>query len=377
MPPINLLIKPASGNCNMKCEYCFYCEEMNNRTNPSLGMMSVETLEQVLKKALEQAKDSCTIAFQGGEPTLRGLEFFEKSIALEQTYNIHQVTIQNALQTNGYKLDEKWAAFFAQHHFLVGISIDGKRNSHDFYRKTATGEDTFDEINKTIALLRQYSVDFNILTVVNDKTVKQARKIYEFYRKNGWDYLQFIPCLPPLGNGKKYSPNVSEYGNFLKDLFDCWYVDLRQGKQPYIRQFENYVAILLGNIPDCCDQSGSCQIQYVIEADGSAYPCDFYAMDEYCLGNLKDMEWEEIDRNRKNMKFIENSVSQRENCIGCQYYPVCRGGCTRNFQKNEDSSYQNYFCQSYKIFFDHHYEKLVEIADHIRIQQIIQGYSAT
>ena len=368
MPPVNLLLKPVSGNCNMKCEYCFYCEEMDNRTQTSFGIMTEDTLEQILKKALKQAEGSCNVVFQGGEPTLRGLDFYKKAVELEHIYNIHQVSVQNALQTNGYKLNEEWAAFLAENKFLVGISLDGKRNSHDFYRKTMGMEDTFEEVNKTISLFGQYGVDFNILTVVNDKTVKQARRIYEFYRKNGWNYLQFIPCLPPLEKGRQsYSPNEFEYGAFLNDLFDCWYVDLKQGKQPYIRQFENYVSILLGEAPDCCDQSGSCQLQYVIEADGSVYPCDFYVLDGYCLGNLTDMEWEEIDHNRMSIGFVENSLLQRKSCMACCYYPICRGGCARNFQMDKEGKWQNYFCRAYKIFFDKNFKNLADIADNIRL----------
>lgn len=352
----------------MHCEYCFYCDEMKSREQSSYGMMSFNTLEQVVKKALSAAEGICNIAFQGGEPTLCGLDFYEQVVSLEEKYNVHQVKIQNALQTNGYGLDAKWAEFFASHNFLLGISLDGRKNTHNAYRHGINAEDSFEEVIKTLHLFDQYKVDYNILTVVNDKTVKQPRKIYELYRKNNWKYLQFIPCLSPLSlveGQKTYSPNPGEYGDFLNELFDCWYVDLRKNEQPYIRQFENYVGILLGHAPDCCDQSGSCQIQYVIEADGSVYPCDFYAIDSHLLGNLVTDTFEEIDKRRKEIRFMERSVELRKQCSSCPYYPICRGGCFRHWKQQPSGEYRNMFCEGYRLFFGRNVGKLQEIARNI------------
>lgn len=369
MPPIQLLVKPSSGNCNMRCEYCFYYDIAENRKQASYGFMSGETLEQMIKKTLEYAEGECTIAYQGGEPTLCGLDFFKKSLEFEKRYNLHGVTIHHAIQTNGYRLTEEWAEFLAENHFLAGISLDGSKDTHNAYRKNAGGEDTFFDVLKTVDLFRRHRVEFNILTVVNRRTAMKIRKIYQFYKKNQFDYLQFIPCLDPLGetrNSREYSLTSELYGQFLKELFDLWYDDLLKGEQPYIRQFENYIAILMGGRPEACDQSGVCNYQYVVEADGEVYPCDFYVLDEYKLGNFNTCQIPEIDKKRHEIGFLEYSLTDHEPCKVCKYYAVCRGGCRRHRTiQGADGSYGNVFCEGYQSFFEYALPRMADIARRI------------
>ncbi|MBS5065022.1 MAG: anaerobic sulfatase maturase [Hungatella hathewayi] len=366
MPPIHLLIKPSSGNCNMRCDYCFYYDITEHREQASYGFMSEETLEQVIKKALECAEGECSFSYQGGEPTLHGLAFFEKSLEFERKHNIHGVKINHALQTNGYRLNADWAKFLADNHFLVGVSLDGSKDTHNAYRRSVKGEETFFDIMKTIDILNEYQVEFNILTVVNRRTAGKVRKIYQFYKKNHLNYLQFIPCLDPLGEqqgSREYSLTAELYGEFLKDLFDLWYDDLLKGEQPYIRQFENYIAILMGHHPEACDQSGVCNYQYVVEADGEVYPCDFYVLDEYKLGNLNDCSIEDIDKKRHEIGFMEYSLTDHEACRQCRHFLVCRGGCRRHRLLEEaDGNHRNVFCDSYLAFFDHAMPRMADIA---------------
>ena len=185
--------------------------------------MAEETLEQVLRKTLEAAEGECTIAYQGGEPTLIGLEFYQKSVELQCKYNKKNVKIYNALQTNGVGLNSKWAEFFSEHRFLVGLSLDGTSETHDAYRRDAAGRGTFEQVLKTAKLFDRYGVDYNILTVVHAQTAGHAEEIYRFYQQNGFRYLQFIPCLDPLGEvqgNREYSLTANAYGAFLKTLFD-------------------------------------------------------------------------------------------------------------------------------------------------------------
>ena len=170
MPAIHVMMKPASGLCNMRCQYCFYADEMEKRSQASYGIMSFATLENVIRRILEFAEGSCTIAFQGGEPTLAGLDFFRECIRLEQKYNTKNVTISHALQTNGYALNEEWCQFFAKNHFLIGLSVDGIKATHDLYRKDAVGKDTYFRILESAKLLEAAGVEFNVLMVVNGKT---------------------------------------------------------------------------------------------------------------------------------------------------------------------------------------------------------------
>lgn len=366
MPPVNLLIKPASGNCNMRCTYCFYYDIMSKRKQASYGFMSLETLERVIQKALSYAEGSCTIAYQGGEPSLCGLAFFEKSLEFQKKYNVNQVKIHNAFQTNGYGLTREWVGFFAQNKVLVGVSLDGGPKLHDCYRRNLKGEGTFFKIMENIKLLKKAGVEFNILSVVNGKTAPSIKKTYKFYERNGFDYLQFIPCLDPLGEtpgGREYSLTPQIYGQFLIDLFELWFDDLKKGKQPYIRQFENYIAILAGKKPESCDMNGICSVQYTIEADGSVYPCDFYVIDKYYLGNLGKNFMAEIDNAREESSFIKDSMKKEEICRDCKYGFICRGGCRRTRAGEEN---HQYFCESYKMFFDAYLPVLLEIAEAVR-----------
>lgn len=367
MPPINLLIKPSSGNCNLRCKYCFYYDAMSKREHSSYGFMTEDTLRAVIQKALAYAERDCTFAYQGGEPTLSGLAFFEKSIEFQQEYNINHVAIHNTLQTNGYQLDEEWAAFFKKHDFLVGVSLDGGPKTHDLYRKNLSGEGSFSNVMRNIELLQRSDVSFNILSVVNRATAPMIKRNYKFYKKNHLSYLQFIACLDPLDTvpgEQDYSLTPETYGQFLIDLFELWYEDLRLGQQPFIRQFENYIAILLGQPPESCDMRGICGAQYVVEADGSVYPCDFYVLDSYKLGNLLTDSIEEIDNIRNQIKFIESSINHSKECGQCQYQYLCRGGCRRT--RLDADNYRQYFCRSYQMFFDACLPRMLDIAKQIQ-----------
>lgn len=376
MPPLQLLIKPASGLCNMRCRYCFYADIAGKRETASYGIMTDAVLEKVVEKALAYAEGSCTFTFQGGEPSLAGLSYFEKAIKLQEKYNVKNIRIQNAIQTNGTAMGiggrekcEEWCRFLAENHFLTGLSLDGIKATHDSYRKNMDGSDTFFQIMDMAAMFDRFEVEYNILTVVNAKTAAKIRKIYEFYRKCGFRYQQYIACLDPVfekQGQQEYSLQPEVYGNFLKELFDLWYIDLQWGRQPYIRQFENYVAILMGKQPESCEQRGVCSIQHVVEADGSVYPCDFYVLDEYRLGNLRDCGFEEIAKRRKEIKFIENSLNHDEECRQCPYFALCRGGCARHRVENTDKDgKRNYFCQAYRMFFAYSMDRLRDIAGKI------------
>lgn len=369
MPPLYLLIKPVSGNCNMRCNYCFYMDEMKNRKQGSYGRMSVETLEILVKKALEYAEGTCGFAFQGGEPTLAGLSFYEELLRLQKQYNKKKIRIDNVIQTNGYSMNEEWAAFLAENHFLVGLSVDGICATHNACRKDAEGKDTFAQVMNAAELLKKAGAEHNILTVVNSKTAPKAARIYQFYKKNGFHYQQYIACLNPL-DGKEepeYALTPEAYGKFLTELFDLWYLDVRKGQQPYIRQFENYVGILLGIEPEACEMKGICGLQNVIEADGSVYPCDFYVLDDYRLGNIREHTFGEILEKSIEMKFTEHSQVTDKECRSCRYFPLCRGGCGRHRMDGDGNrNGRNRFCQSYRMFFDAALPGLADIAEHIK-----------
>lgn len=365
-----VLIKPASGLCNMHCDYCFYCDEIAKRETESYGMMSEETIRKVIRKVLFQAEGSVCFAFQGGEPTLRGIEFYRKVLEFEQRFNRNGVQVMNTLQTNGLETNEDWCRFFHDNDFLIGVSLDGTKVLHDRYRHDRGGEPTYERVRETIRMFEKHGVEYNILTVVNRQTAEAIREIYSEYKKNGWRYQQYIACLDPLGEqwgGREYSLTPEEYGKFMTGLFDLWYKDWRRERAPYIRQFENYIGILMGYPPEACEQSGVCSVQCVTEADGSVYPCDFYAVDEYRLGNFNDGGIADFFVEETAKRFVQESKKISRVCLECPHYALCRGGCRRSRVREEDTdTYRSYFCEGYRMFFDKCGKRMAEIAEYLK-----------
>ena len=360
MPPLSLMIKPASGNCNMRCRYCFYADEVQNRKVASYGIMTVETLEKVVCRALERASGNCTFVFQGGEPTLRGLDFFQTLIELEKRYNKKSVTIHHAIQTNGYALDKSWVRFFRENHFLVGLSLDGDKEIHDGFRVDALGRATHKRVMHAAQMLTQNHVDFNILTTVTAQVARQTQKVFQFYLRNNLRYQQYVPCLDPLDETRgrqPYSLTPELYEQFLKCLFDLWYGEVTHGNLLYIRYFENLVGMVRGETPENCSMLGFCPKQYVVEADGSVYPCDFYVLDVYRLGSLTTDSFEQIDCRRDELGFTQKSLEIDARCKACRWYGLCRCGCRR-----ERTQGRNDFCTAYQSFFEYAIPRLQKVA---------------
>lgn len=366
MPALSLLIKPASGNCNMRCRYCFYADELDNREIRSYGKMSVDTMHTIVDKAMEYGDYECTIAFQGGEPTLAGLDFYRDLVDYVTAHeNPKKLKIHYALQTNGYLINEEWAAFLGENHFLVGVSLDGLKEIHDRYRLDAAGKGTYQRVISAIRLLEKHQVEYNILTVVTAATARNGQKIYNYFKKNHFGYQQYIECLDPIGEEPgqhEYSLTPEKYGEFLKSMFDAWYLDMRSGTYVYNRYFENLMMIMAGQQPESCNMRGVCGKQWVFEADGSVYPCDFYALDQWRLGNIQENSFEEMDEKRDGLGFIQWSMRQQEDCQKCRWFGLCRNGCRRNREPvTAEHTNRNYFCKSYQMFFEYAYPRLEEI----------------
>ena len=355
MPPLSVLIKPASGMCNMQCSYCFYTDEMENREIANYGIMSGDTLENVIRKSLTAAEGFCTFAFQGGEPTLAGLEFFETVVSLEKQYNTKSLKVSNVLQTNGYAIDRRWAEFLKREDFLVGVSLDGTKEIHDRYRMDHSGRGTHDKVMGAVKLLQEYDVEFNILSVVTRRSAQNIGKAYELFRRNGLTYQQYIPCMGPLHEGKEmpeWALSAKAYETVLCRLFDEWYADLKKDRPVYNRYFTNLANMVHGYPPESCDMMGHCSNQYVIEADGSVYPCDFYVLDEWQLGNINADDFAQLDARCRELKFIEQSLPVPAECQTCEWYRLCRNGCRRERLSEPDGTVgKNKYCRAYQNFF--------------------------
>lgn len=367
MPAISLLIKPASSACNLRCKYCFYHSISKNRSVESYGMMSENTLENIVKKALLEAEPECTFAFQGGEPTLTGIGFYRKLIQLQEKYNTKNIKINNVIQTNSILINEEWAGFLHNNNFLVGVSLDGPKDINDLHRIDIEGKGTYNRIMKSIAILDKYKVEYNVLSVVTSIVARHGNKVYDFYKKNGFKYFQFIQCLDPLNEPfgtNKYSLTPKMYGNFLNDIFDKWYEDVLKGDFVDIRYFSNLISMIAGNRPEVCGMSGICSCEFVIEADGGVYPCDFYVIDEWRMGNINDMNLRGLFYSETAQNFIKVSTNVNDKCKECKWFNICRGGCRRHREPiiNGIPSL-NYFCESYEIFFEKSYERLLILAN--------------
>src|SRR3712207_4965939 len=202
MKSLSMLIKPASSNCNLRCTYCFYYDICNNREIKSFGMMKLNLLETIVKRAFNEAEQNCTFAFQGGEPTLVGIDFYREFINFVKKYNTRNINVFYSIQTNGTTINEDWAKFFKENNFLVGISLDGTKEIHDKYRLDTNKKGSFNKIMSNIQILNKYKVEYNILTVVNKNTSRHIDKIYKFFKKQDFRFLQFIPCLDPIKIGR-------------------------------------------------------------------------------------------------------------------------------------------------------------------------------
>lgn len=369
MPAVNVLIKPASSACNMRCSYCFYRDVSDHREHAFEGMLSLADMEKVIIAAMECAEGVCSFAFQGGEPTLAGLEFFRRTVALEEKHRRVGVEVRNAIQTNGFCVDEEWARFFSENHFLVGLSLDGPAELHNRNRRDAEDKGTFNRVMRAARLFDKFHVEYNILCVVTGKNARSIQSIYRFYRKQGFKWLQFIPCLEPMDQergAEAYHLSRDAYGEFLIRLFDLWFQDLKRGDYISIRHLDNWLGILLGEEPEACSMQGRCSVQFVVEGDGGVYPCDFYVLDEWRLGTVGRQSFAEMARGGTARCFIESSCQVPEACRQCPAYPLCRNGCRRDrLPGPQGAAGHNYYCAAYRRFFAERGAELYQAAQMI------------
>ena len=359
---VNVLIKPSSGLCNLRCRYCFYHSPELNPNTDEHGFMKPETAENLIKRSFEYASEQVVFAFQGGEPTLCGLEFFQEFVSMAEKYNIKGLRVSYSIQTNGIAINDEWAGFLAKNKFLTGLSIDGPSRVHNKNRIDVMEHSSLKKVMDTKRLFDKYGVEYNALCVVTSETAKYPAQVYEFFKKQGIQYIQYIPCLDPFGEDPgqhEFSLKPVDYEIFLKKTFELWYEDIVAGRITVIRTFDNYIAMLLGYNPESCGMSGRCACQFVIEADGSVYPCDFYVLDETKIGNVRDDTFESIINSEKVRDFLNKGDEINDECRTCRWFFICRDGCRRY---RDHGTKLNYYCTAFQNFFNHCYPRMTEIA---------------
>ena len=366
------MAKPIGPACNLNCTYCYYLEKQKLYKDSGSFRMSEELLEKFIKQYIwVQQVNTIQFVWQGGEPTLLGLDYFKLVVALQKKYADGK-KIENAFQTNGTLLDDEWCAFFKKHNFLVGISIDGPKHVHDTFRPYRNGTPTFDHVMRGVLLLQKHQVEFNTLTVIHRYNAKYAVEIYNFLKFIGSGFLQFIPIVErrkkiedpttldlvgpedPDALVTDWSVRPDEFGNFLIAVFNEW-VKRDVGKV-YVLQFDSALANWVGEAPGICIFSKTCGEAVVVEHNGDVYSCDHYVYPEYKLGNIKDQTLFGLVQLEKQQKFGQNKLSGLpQQCIKCEYRFACHGECPKHrfLHATDGEPGLNYLCSGYKKFFAH------------------------
>lgn len=345
----HLIIKPISAKCNLNCAYCYYIDKINLFPKNKNFVMDDAILELLIKQYInDQQQNIINFTWQGGEPTLLGIEYFEKILRIQQKYAGNK-TITNDLQTNGTLLDEKWCEFLAHNNFLVGLSIDGPPNLHNQYRRDENKNSTCEKVIKAAELLNKHLVNFNTLTVINNLNAKFSSEVYYFLRDIiGAKYMQFIPCVAKNFSDKiaKYSVIAEDYGNFLNEIFTLWY-EQDLGKI-IVMNFEATLNLMLGRSSPLCFFANCCGKSLVIEHDGSVYSCDHFVDPKYYLGNIKTQTLGELAMLKMQENFGLNKLkANSEECKKCKYFNLCFGECPKNRFINN----KNYLCAGLKKYF--------------------------
>ncbi|TDM52185.1 anaerobic sulfatase maturase [Aliivibrio fischeri] len=371
--PYSLFIKAESARCNLDCHYCYYLKN-EDKSKPG---MDAETLDKLVSNHIQSQPPQIPVIdfiWHGGEPMMKGLAFYQTAIELQQA---HQSTtpIQNTIQTNGTLINERWAAFFAQHNFMVGISIDGPQLINDIARIDKAGNSSFERTMRGIQHLKQQNVEFNTLTVINNKSYKHGKAIYRFLKENGSTYLQFQPCIDHEMDRRfdyDWTLTGKQWGEFLCNVFDEWAAN-DIGKV-YVQFFENCLMILMGHQSQMCHHAETCGQQLMIESNGDVFSCDHYSYNNYKIGNINDnnASLAQMVNSPEQMLFGQNKHdSLNQKCFRCDFKPLCNGGCPKNrVDKINNGENHNVLCEGYELFFKHALPTMLKMVDAMK-----QGYS--
>jgi uncharacterized protein len=369
----HVMVKPAGPICNLNCTYCYYLEKKKLfHGNPDLRL-SEELLELFISQYIEaQDIPIVTFTWQGGEPTLLGLGYFQKVIELQKKYAAGK-TIENAFQTNGTRLDDDWCEFFSDNKVLVGISIDGEEHNHDHFRKTNAGGPTFKRVIKGIELLHKHNVEFNTLSCVNGYNAGFASETYRFLKKAGSGFIQFLPVVERISKVRDsstlnlitqdfkgeasvtdWSVNGKDYGRFLVTVFDEWV--RRDVGRYFVQIFDTTLANYIGEPSGLCVFSETCGEALAMEHNGDLFSCDHFVYPEYSIGNLRTISLKEAVRQQQQFDFgINKRNLLPDYCLKCTVRYACHGECPKHrFSITPDGKPGlNYLCEGYRIFFNH------------------------
>jgi uncharacterized protein len=378
-PAFHLLAKPTGAICNLDCQYCFFLSKEQLYPGSKFRMTD-DLLETYIQQLLESHQaPEVTIAWQGGEPTLMGLEFFQRSLELVKKHKKPGQQVTHTLQTNGTRLDDAWGQFFKQHNFLIGLSVDGPQYLHDTYRVDKRGRGSFEQVMQGWKTLKQHQVDFNILCTVNAANGDRPLEVYRFFRDQlGAEFIQFIPIIERVNadgstliqQGKQVterSVKPEQFGQFLSGVFDEWV--RRDVGKIFIQHFDAALANWVGAQPGVCIFSKTCGNALALEHNGDLYSCDHFVEPDYKLGNIQETPMLELIASERQRQFGQAKFDALPKyCRDCEVRFACNGGCPKNrfIETPDGEAGLNYLCAGYKAFFTHIDKPMRMMADLLR-----------
>jgi len=362
-PAFHVMLKPRGAICNLDCEYCYFLSKEMLYPGSRFRMAN-DLLETYTRQYIEaQRAPEVTFAWQGGEPTLMGLPFFELAVSLQQKYRRPGMQIHNTLQTNATMLDDGWCRFFKEHNFLIGVSVDGPREIHDHYRVDKGGNPTFDRVMAGLGMLRKYGVDVNILTTVHAANGDRPLDVYRFLRDEiGAQFMQFIPIVERQNEtGFQEGEQVTErsvtgkqYGDFLIAIFEEWV--RRDVGRVYVQMFDIALAGWVGQRPGLCVFEETCGVALAMEHTGDVFSCDHFVEPHHKLGNIQDIPLIDLVGSLQQQQFgLAKRDTLPQFCRECDVRFICNGGCPKDriLHTPDGEPGLNYLCDGYKAFFQH------------------------
>jgi len=378
-PAFHVMMKPSGSICNLDCEYCYFLSKELMYPGSKFRMADA-LLEEYTRQYIEaQRVPEVTFAWQGGEPTLMGLDFFRQAIAYQKNYCKPGMRIFNAFQTNGVLLDDDWCAFFKEHDFLIGISIDGPRPLHDHYRVDKGGQPTFDRVMRGLKFLKKHQVEFNVLTTVHAANAGKPLEVYRFLRDEvKTQFMQFIPIVERKNEtgfqeGNEVvdrSVTARQYGEFLKTIFDEWV--MRDIGSTFVQIFDVALAGYTGNRPGLCVFEETCGTAMAMEHNGDLFTCDHFVEPDYKLGNIQEIPLLDMVASDQQWEFgRDKKESLPQYCLDCEVRFVCNGGCPKNrfIETPDGDPGLNYLCEGYRSFFNHVRRPMEMMATELRARR--------
>ena len=350
----SILVKPAGPDCNLACDYCFYRAKESLFPDRKQHRMGPEILEETIKQLMAGSGRQVSIVWQGGEPSLMGLDFYQRAVELEMKYG-RDKTAGNGFMTNGLLLNRDWARFFKKYNFLVGLSLDGPEHIHDRYRKAPGGKGSWSGIVDRARLLLDEGASVNAVSVVNDYSVNFPEEIYGFHKDLGLTFMQFIPIVETdphrPDRAAPFSVSGPAYGNFLCRLLELWLADFKNGLAvTSIRLFDSLFHHYIGLTPPDCTLRQTCGPYLVVEHNGDVYSCDFFVEPEWKLGSVLSGRLDLMLNGDVQNRFRQMKAEVPDECQGCQWLALCRGGCIKDRRRDPRDRGLNHFCAGFKMF---------------------------